>query len=78
MTIEQLRAVHQAGPFRRFRLQLADGNAVDVPHPECLSYYRRGRAIAVAISDDVIKIIDLLLVASIEIGDGRPRSRREK
>ncbi len=78
MTIEQLRAVHHAEPFRRFRLELADGNAVDVSHPECLSYFGKGRTIAVAISDDVIKIIDLLLVASIEIGDGSPRPRRKK
>lgn len=78
MTIEQLREVHGATPFRPFRLQLADGDEVQVLHPECLSYFGKGRTIAVAISDEVVKIIDLLLVAAIEVGDGKQRSRRTK
>ena len=78
MTIEQLREARQARPFRAFRVQLADGNEVDVPHPECLPYRGKGRTIAVAVSENVVKIIDLSLVAYIEIGNGEPRSRRKR
>ena len=76
-TIDQLREIHHAQPFRRFKLELADGNYLDVPHPECLSYFGKGRTIAVAVSDNVIKVIGLMLVASIEI-DSVARHRRRK
>ncbi len=57
-------------------MQLADGNGVDVAHPEFLSFSRRGRTIAVATTGDIIRIIDLLLVTSIEVGNGGARRRR--
>ncbi len=78
MTIIELREVHQSRPFRPFWLELADGNRVHVAHPECLSYYPRGRTIAVAIAEDVIKIIDVYLVASIQIGNDRARQRKKR
>lgn len=59
--------------------QPAEGNAIRVPHAECLSYCGEERTIAVAVSDTVIKIIDLLLVPSNEIGVGKAgRRRRQK
>ncbi|MEE9294942.1 MAG: hypothetical protein V3W34_08295 [Phycisphaerae bacterium] len=74
MTIDQLRKVHQATPFRPFTLQIADGNEVHVPHPEFLWFPPQGsRTIFVATpGQEGVKIIDLLLVASIELGDGKP------
>jgi hypothetical protein len=78
MTIDQLKKVHQAAPFRPFTLDLADGNKVRVRHPEMLAYFPKGRTIAVAIGEDVIKIIDLMLVASIEVGNGKPRATRKR
>lgn len=74
MTITQLREVHQARPFRPFALELADGNRVEVPHPELLMLSRAGRTAAVALENDAIKIVDLLLVTAICIGNGSPRS----
>lgn len=78
MTIDQLREVHKAEPFRPFVLQLADGTRVNVPHPEFLAYGRRGRTVAVATPDGVMKIVGLLLVTAIEIKNGSPRRRRTK
>ena len=79
MTIEQLREVHKARPFTPFRMQLADGNEVKVPLPEFLWFHPRGgRTVFVAGPDETVKIIDLLLVASIELGNGRARKRRKK
>jgi hypothetical protein len=34
MMTEQLREAHQATPFRPFRVHLADGKTLEVPHPE--------------------------------------------
>lgn len=33
MTLDQLRKVHQTSPFHPFRIYLADGREIDVPHP---------------------------------------------
>jgi hypothetical protein len=38
MTIEQLRQMHQARPFRPFRVHMADGRHLDVAHPEFLAH----------------------------------------
>jgi len=78
MTLEQLRDVHQARPFRPFTLELANGGEVHVPHPEFLSYFPRGRTIAVAISEDVIKIVDIMLVAAIQVGNDKARRKRTR
>lgn len=67
MTIEQLRQVHQARPFRPFVLHLADGRAIRVQHNEFLSHSPSGRTIIVYHPDDSFSIIDLLLVAEIEV-----------
>ncbi len=78
MTSEQLRKVHQARPFRRFTLRLADGSRLEVPHPEFLWLHPRGRTAVVATPDDAFEIVDVLLIAAIEVGNGKPRSRRSK
>lgn len=77
MTIEKLREVHQAKPFRPFSLYLADGGTIRVSHPESLAYSPSGRTIVVISPDDRTQFVDLLLVSRIELGNGtRRRSRR--
>jgi hypothetical protein len=66
MTIEQLRTMHQARPFQPFDLQLADGRALAVEHPEFLAQSPAGRTIAVGHPDGTIEIVDLLLVVSLK------------
>ena len=78
MTIEELQRIHQTKPFRRFVLRLADGSRLEVPHPEFLWLHPRGRTAIVATPDDAFEIVDVLLIAAIEVGDGKPRSRRRK
>ncbi len=77
MTIDQLRQLHQARPFRPFRLHLADGRAIPVRHPEFLSHSPAGRTLVVHKLDETFEIIDLLLVASLEVMNGKQRSRRK-
>jgi hypothetical protein len=67
MTIEQLRNVHRAQPFRPFTIHLADGRNLLVPHPDFLSHSPTGRTIIVYHPDDAFSIIDLLLVTELEI-----------
>lgn len=74
MTIEQLRQLHQAQPFRPFVVHLADGRSLTVEHPEMLAQSQSGRTIAVARPDNTMEIIDLLLVVSLKPRpNGKPR-----
>ena len=80
MNVDKLRVVHQATPFRPFRIHLADGSAVDVTQPESLAYSPRGRTVVIVFPDESSQWIDLLLVSRIEIGNGRTRrtTKRKK
>jgi hypothetical protein len=78
MTVEQMRAVYQAQPFRPFIIHVADGGAIPVDHREFMMTVPSGRTIVVAQPDDTLNIIDLLLVTDLEIkpaanGSGRKR-----
>jgi hypothetical protein len=70
MTIEQLRAVYQAQPFRPFTLHLADGDKLHVPHADFLSHSPNGRTLIVYAEDDSFSIVDLLLVTRLEVHNG--------
>ena len=67
MTIEQLRRIHEAQPFRAFTIHLADGRQLEVPHREFLSHSPSGRTVIVYHLDDTFSVIDLLLVTEIEV-----------
>jgi hypothetical protein len=67
MTIEQLRNLHNAQPFRPFVIHLADGRAVPVSHREFIMTAPSGRTVFVAQPDDTVNIIDLLLVTDLEL-----------
>jgi len=65
MTLEQVRTVHFARPFRPFTIHLADGRKFDVPHPEFLAYSRSGRTLLFVTPEEDLERIDLLLVTSM-------------
>ncbi len=67
MTAEQLRAVRQAQPFRPFRIHLADGRSLAVPHRDFVSQSPGGRTIIVYHHDEAFGIVDLYLVTELEI-----------
>ena len=75
MTIEQLRLVHQARPFRPFTMHMADGKTIHISHPECLAYSPSGRSVLVALPDDSGHFIDLLMVVRLEVRDGSARRK---
>ena len=78
MTIEQLRTVYNAQPFRPFVIHLADGRELPVQHHEFIMTVPSGRTLAVAQPDDTVNIIDLLLVTDLEIKPANGSSKRRK
>jgi hypothetical protein len=79
MTLERLNQMHRAQPFQPFRVHLADGRTLDVPHPEYLAHPPNARTFVVMRPDESFDVVDLLLVTSLEVLNGssrRPRSKR--
>ncbi|HEY2414482.1 MAG TPA: hypothetical protein VGI40_19710 [Pirellulaceae bacterium] len=74
MTIEQLRNIHQARPFRLFVIHMADGRSLFVPHSEFLSHSASGRTVIVHQEEERFSIVDLLLVNEVEVGGPVPKS----
>ncbi|MBX7075058.1 MAG: hypothetical protein K1X71_18095 [Pirellulales bacterium] len=67
MTIQQLKAIHDAQPFTPFVLHTADGRFFPVPHRDFLSHSPGGRTLVVYRDDESFSILDLLLVTEIEV-----------
>jgi hypothetical protein len=78
MTIEQLRLIHQATPFRPFTMHLADGRQIRVLHREFLSHSPSGRTIIVHHEDDTFSIVDLLLVMELKVHNGSVVGSRKR
>jgi hypothetical protein len=78
MTIEQLRTMHQAQPFRPFDIHLADGRTLHITHPEIMAIIPPGRTIFVAHSDGKFEIVDLLLAISLKSQNGSTRRGRHR
>lgn len=70
VTIEQLRLIHHAVPFRPFTIHMADGRQLNVAHRDFLSYSSTGRTVIVHDLDDSFSVIDLLLVTELEVRGG--------
>ncbi|MDZ4782759.1 MAG: hypothetical protein SGJ19_21130 [Planctomycetia bacterium] len=78
MTTQQLKALHQARPFRPFLVHLADGTSIPVKHPELMLVTQGGRTAFVNTEGDETSIFDLLLVTKLTYHDEemkRPRRR---
>jgi hypothetical protein len=68
MTTQQFKSMLNAQPFRPFDIHMANGRSLPVPvrHPELVIITPGGRTIGVAVHEDAIEIIDLLLVTSLQ------------
>ncbi len=78
MTIEQLRQVLHAAPFRPFTIHLADGRQIRVPHPDFVAQSHTGRTIIVTHEDDTFSIIDLLLVTELKVHNSATAGPKKK
>ena len=73
MNIAILRELHGARPFMPFRMTLADGRKLNVPHNGFLSFFPSGRAAILTHRDDSFTRIDLLMVTSVDMTSSGPR-----
>ncbi len=71
MQMQQLVDVLHAEPFRPFRLHMADGRALDVPHTDFIARSPTGRSAIVYKPTGTFEIVDLMLVTSIELLNGQ-------
>ena len=79
MTIEQLRKALRVEPFKAFTICLTDGRQFRVPHPECIAIPpSASRTFVVAGRGEDYRIIELLLVTSIDYTDGKARRRKKR
>ena len=81
MTIDQLRKAVKAEPFKPFTVSLTDGRRFFVPHPEFIWIPpEASRTFGVSGSGEDYYILDLLLVTSLDFGNGagHRRTRRGK
>ena len=67
MTLEQVRTLYDADPFRPFVLHLADGRAIPVQHREFLASAPSGQTVIVYQPEESFNIVDLLLVTDLEV-----------
>jgi hypothetical protein len=75
MTVEQLKNVHAARPFRPFTVHMGDGRSFRVEHPDFLSRSQSGLTIIVHQPDESYSVLDMLLVAEFEVHPPAPPSR---
>ena len=78
MTIDRIKDLYAAEPFRPFVLHLADGRQVPVHHREFLLAVPSGRTVVVCQPDDTLNIIDLLLVTDVELRRTANGTRRRR
>lgn len=77
MTINAIRELHEARPFRPFSLIAPDGTRLHVPHPEFLAHPGKGRTVVLFDQSGAFHVIDLLLISHAEVGaPGNGRGRR--
>ena len=77
MTIEQVKQLYNSTPFKPFIIHLADGRRIPVKHREFMATAPSGRTIVVYEPDDSFNIIDLLLVTSLGVKDGKVSKNRD-
>jgi hypothetical protein len=76
MTIEELRKVVHATPFQPFKLHLADGRTISVPHSDFIAIGGQGRTVIVTTEDETLwNLVDLLLVTDVEVEGAAPAGR---
>jgi hypothetical protein len=79
LTLDDIRDIHHARPFKPFVLHLADGRKLNVMHPEFLAYASRARTLVFVHDDGRVERVNVLLVTSAEeLPDRRGKGKRRK
>ena len=64
MTTEAIREVLRNR--RSFKVTVADGRTLEIPHPEFAMLSRSGRLLHVAAENDRVEVLDVLLITSLQ------------
>ena len=62
-------------PFRPFVVRMADGQALQVTHPESVVVVPDARLAAIATGDGGLELVDIPLVTSVRLEKGSARRR---
>jgi hypothetical protein len=63
-----IREAVRTRPFQPFRLRLADGRELNVPHPDLVAVAPNGRRVVVFnTADDTMATLEPLLIVSLEV-----------
>jgi hypothetical protein len=73
MTTDQIRKAWRAQPFKPFTLRTGGGREYEVRHPEMMLIIPPGRTLVIACDDGTAELVDLLLVESLHLNNGRKR-----
>ena len=65
MTIEAIREIRDATPFRPFIVRTADGSGFEVPNQDSLLFAEGGQTLIVVTADQKFHILATQLVASV-------------
>ena len=76
MTVEQVRRLYDAQPFRPFTMRLADGRELAVRHREFVALAPSGRTLLVYQPDDSFNVVDLFMVTDLEVRTDTPADPR--
>jgi hypothetical protein len=72
VTTEQLQGAIHATPFQPFIIRMADGQLFSVPHPDFIAHRPGARTAVIWMPGDSVRIIDLLLAATLELPHAAP------
>lgn len=77
MTATEFHKLQRANPFLPYRIRLADGETIRVPHPDFVAISPSGRMAMAYSPDGEMHIIDIFLVTSLAVEPpARPRRKR--
>jgi hypothetical protein len=67
MTPAEIKQLVEATPFSPFRLHLADGRKLDVPHPDYIHVFNQAPRAVVEFEDGSWQLVNLPIVVSVEV-----------
>ncbi|MGH7951231.1 MAG: hypothetical protein ACREFE_04845 [Limisphaerales bacterium] len=67
MTIEKIRDLCNAEPFKPFTVHFPDGRSVPVKHPDFVAFFPSGKLLIVTLENDAESVIDPSLVSDITV-----------
>jgi len=78
MQMKELQHAYNTQPFEPFVIHIADGRKVRVDHPDFMALSSAGRSTVVYDKTGGFEIIDVLLISSLKVINGKTRTRSRK